>query len=144
MAGCWQRVRAFLLLSPGASVRWSSGSVHMTTDAKHVKNLAGLSEVKSTTSELPTAAESVMPRRSMESFRVSVRASPRTARATGGKLHGRHSVSARSGELVQSPGGYLHGPGSARVSRWWIRQGYHQSGDPSHCRGARLGRQPQH
>ena len=37
----------------------------MTTDAKHVENLAGLSEVKSTTSELPTVAESVMPRRSM-------------------------------------------------------------------------------
>ena len=62
---CWQPVRAFLPLSPGASVRWSSGSVHMTTDAKHVENPAGLSGVKSTTSELPTAAVSVMPRRSM-------------------------------------------------------------------------------
>ena len=35
----------------------------MMTDAKHVENLAGLSEVKSPTSELSTAAESVMSRR---------------------------------------------------------------------------------
>ena len=34
---CWQPVRALLLPSPGASVRWSSGSVHMMTDAKHVE-----------------------------------------------------------------------------------------------------------
>ena len=51
---CWQPVRAFPLLSPGASVRWSS-----------VENLAGLPEVKSLTSELSTAAESVLSRRSM-------------------------------------------------------------------------------
>ena len=62
---CWQPVRAFLFLSPGASVRWSSGSVHMMTDAKHVENLAGLSEVKSQMSELSTAAEPAMSRRSM-------------------------------------------------------------------------------
>ena len=35
----------------------------------------------------------------------------------GGKLHGRHSVSARGahagGELVQSPGGDLRGPGGS-------------------------------
>ena len=37
----------------------------MTTDAKHVENLAGLLEVKNLTSELSTAAESVMSRRSM-------------------------------------------------------------------------------
>ena len=47
---CWQQVSASQLLSPEVSVRWLSGSVHMTTDAKHVENLAGLSEVKSTTS----------------------------------------------------------------------------------------------
>ena len=62
---CWQPVRAFLLLSPGASVRCSSGSVHMMTDAKHVENLAGLPEVKSLMPELSTAAESIMSRRSM-------------------------------------------------------------------------------
>ena len=37
----------------------------MMTDAKHVENLAFLSEVKSPTSELSTAAESVMSRRSV-------------------------------------------------------------------------------
>ena len=57
---CWQPVRALLLLSPGASVRWSSGSVHMMTDAKHVENLAGLPEVKGLMPEWSTAAEPVM------------------------------------------------------------------------------------
>ena len=37
----------------------------MTTDAKHVENLAGLSEVKSPTSELSTAAGFAMSRRNM-------------------------------------------------------------------------------
>ena len=37
----------------------------MTTDAKHVENLAGLSEVNSQTSELSTAVESVVSRRSV-------------------------------------------------------------------------------
>ena len=60
----WQVVNALLLSSPGVSVRWSSGSTHLTTDPKHVENLAGLSVVKSPTSELSTAAESVMSRRS--------------------------------------------------------------------------------
>ena len=62
---CWLPVKALLLLSPGASVRWSSGSVHTKTDAKRVENLAGLSEVKSSKSDLSTAAESAMSRRSM-------------------------------------------------------------------------------
>ena len=37
----------------------------MTTDAKHVESLAALSEVKSSTSKLSTAAESAMSRRGM-------------------------------------------------------------------------------
>ena len=37
----------------------------MTTDAKRKENLAGLSGVKSSTSELSTAAESAMSRRGM-------------------------------------------------------------------------------
>ena len=69
---CWVLVKTLLLLIPGASVTWS-GSVHMMTDAKRVDNLAGLYEFKSSTSELS--------QRYGSSFRVSVRASPRTARA---------------------------------------------------------------
>ena len=37
----------------------------MMTDAKRVENLAGLSEIKSSTSKLSTAAESAMSRRGM-------------------------------------------------------------------------------
>ena len=33
----WQPVKPLLLLSPGANVTWSSGSVHMMTDAKRVE-----------------------------------------------------------------------------------------------------------
>ena len=70
----WQRVKALPLPSPGASVR--SGSTHMTTDAKHVENLAALPESRSSTpssrvidheqrdvTELSTAAEAAMFRR---------------------------------------------------------------------------------
>ena len=46
---CWLLVKALLLLIARASVTWSSGSVHMMTDAKSVNNLAGLSEIKSST-----------------------------------------------------------------------------------------------
>ena len=69
----------------------------MMTDAKRVENLVGLSEVKSSTSELSTAAEiRDVPQRYGESYRVSVRASPLTStELQGGKLHGRHSVSAQ-------------------------------------------------
>ena len=84
---CWQPVRALLLLSPGTSVRWSSGSVHMMTDAKHVENLAGLS-LKSRVRrrscrqlQNPLCLAGVW-----ESFRVSIQASPRTARATRRKI----------------------------------------------------------
>ena len=49
---CWQLVKAL-------------GRAHMTTDAKHVENLAGLSEVKSSTPKLSTAAEAAMSRRGM-------------------------------------------------------------------------------
>ena len=55
--GRWQPVKA-LELPSGVSVRWSSGNTHMTTNAKHVENLAGLSEVKSSTPKLLTAAMS--------------------------------------------------------------------------------------
>ena len=57
---CWQLVDALLLSSPGVSVRWSSGSTHMTTDAKHVENLVGLP--KSLMPDWSTAARSVMSR----------------------------------------------------------------------------------
>ena len=67
----------------------------MMTDAKHVENLAFLSEVKSPTSELSTAAESVMSRRSMGSCFVSRFEQARgLPELRGGKLHGRHSVGA--------------------------------------------------
>ena len=62
---CWQPLKALLLPTPGVSVRWSSGSTRLTTDAKRVESLAGLSEVKSSTSKLSTAAESSMSRRGM-------------------------------------------------------------------------------
>ena len=56
---------ALLLLIPGASATWSSGIVHMWTDANHVENLAGLSKVESSRPELSTAAEAAMSRRGM-------------------------------------------------------------------------------
>ena len=72
---CWQPVKALPLPSPRASVRWTSGSTHRTTDAKHVENLAGLHEDRSSTPcarvidyeqhdvmELLTAAQAVMSR----------------------------------------------------------------------------------
>ena len=62
---CWQPVKALLLPSPGPSVRWSSGSAHMTTDEKHMENLASLSEVESSRPKLSTAAEAAMSRRGM-------------------------------------------------------------------------------
>ena len=46
---CWLLVEVLLLPSPGVSVRWSSGSTHMTTDAKHMENLADLIEDTSST-----------------------------------------------------------------------------------------------
>ena len=88
----------------------------MTTDAKHVENLAGLSEVKSTTSELPTAAENFMHRRSMGV--VSCLGSRQPADCQSYKAENCtdvtvsvHKGAHASGELVQSPGGDLHGPG---------------------------------
>ena len=76
---CWQLVRALLLLSPGVRIQWLPGSAHMTTDAKCVENLAGLSEVKGLKPssrvagrgqrdvlELSTAAEAVVFRGGME------------------------------------------------------------------------------
>ena len=74
---CWLP-KAPLLLSPGASVRWSSGSTHMTTGAKP--------EVKSLTPEWSTAARSVMSPGGVGVARVSIRPSPRTARTTGPKI----------------------------------------------------------
>ena len=90
----------------------------MTTDAKHVENLAGLPEVKNLTSELSTAAESVMSRRSMGVVSPLSWSEPADCQNhKAEKLHGRHSVSAQGahagGELVQSPGGDLHGPDSS-------------------------------
>ena len=106
---CWQPVKALLLSSLGASARWSSGSTHMTTGAKHMENLAGLPEMKSLMLELSIAAESAMSRRGMGVVGLP--------ELQGGKLHGRHSVSAQGahagGELVQSPGGDLHVPGNS-------------------------------
>ena len=71
---CWQPVRALLLLSPGVSVWWWSGSAHMMTDAKHVENLQEFDGRQLQDSRCPAEV--------WESFRVSVRASPQTARST--------------------------------------------------------------
>ena len=106
---CWLLVKALLLMIPGASVTWSSGSVHMMTDAKRVDNLAGLYEFKSSTSELSQRYGS----RFVSRFERG-RGLPELQ---GGKVQGRHSVSAQGahagGGLAQSPGGHLHGPGSS-------------------------------
>ena len=88
----------------------------MTTGAKHVENLSGLPEVKSLMPEWSTAARSVMSRGGVgvvSCFGSSEPADCQSCKAE--KLHGRHSVSAQGahagGKLVQSPGGYLYGPG---------------------------------
>ena len=78
---CWQLVNALLLSSPGVSVR-SSGSTHMTSDAKHGKNLASLPEVKSLMPEWSTAARSVMSRGGVGAVSCLDSSEPRTARAT--------------------------------------------------------------
>ena len=44
---CWHLVKVFLLLNPGVSTQWLPGSVHMTTDAKCVENLAEVRGLKS-------------------------------------------------------------------------------------------------
>ena len=93
---CWLLVKTLLLLSPGASVTWSSGSVHMMTDAKRVENLAGLSEVKSSTSKLSTAAQAVMSRRGMGAVSCFGPSELRTARTTRRKsAHTTHYQCAR-------------------------------------------------
>ena len=80
---CWQPVKALLLSSRGVSVRWSSGSTHMTTDAKHVENLAGLPAITSLMPKWSASCEiRNVPRSCGSRLVFSVRASPRTARAT--------------------------------------------------------------
>ena len=103
----------------------------MTTDAKHVENLAGLPEDRSLTqssrvidcgqrdvTELSTAAQAVMSRKgtgAVSCFGPSELAHRQDYEAK--RVHRHHSASKREthagGELVQSPGGDLHGPGSS-------------------------------
>ena len=115
---CWLLVKALLLLSSGQSVTWSSGSVHMMTDAKRVENLVSLRGQEFDARMVDTCKIRDVPRRcgSRLVFRFE-RARGLTELLQGGTLHGRHTVSAQGahagGELVQSPGGYLHGPGSS-------------------------------
>ena len=70
-------IERWLVLAAGEGVSapesWGERSVvvrkrHMMTDAKHVENQACLSEVKSPTSELSTAAESVMTQENRSRF----------------------------------------------------------------------------
>ena len=81
----------------------------MMTDAKRVDNLAGLYEFKSSTSELS--------QRHGSRFVSRFERGRGLAEPQGGKVQGRHSVSAQGahagGGLAQSPGGHLHGPGSS-------------------------------
>ena len=79
---CWLPVRAFLLLSLGVSVWWSSGSVNMMTDAKHVEKMPGLPRRRVRRRSCRKLQNPLCPAEVWESFRVSIRASPQTARAT--------------------------------------------------------------
>ena len=88
----------------------------MTTDAKHVENLAGLSEVKSSTPKLSTAAEAAMSRRGKGVVSCLGSSDPANRQDYEAKKY-TDSASAREthagGELVQCPGGDLHGPRSS-------------------------------
>ena len=90
----------------------------MTTDAKHVENLAGLSEVKSSTPKgVDSCRSRDVPQRCGSRFVPRIEQARAAPGPGGEKVHRHHSASAREthagGELVQCPGGDLHGPGSS-------------------------------
>ena len=88
----------------------------MTIDAKHMQILAGLSEVKSSTPKLSTAAEAAMSRRGMSVISCLGSSELAHLQDNEAKVHIHHSASAReTHEVVSSrrDGGDLHGPGSS-------------------------------
>ena len=87
----------------------------MMTDAKHVENLAGLPEVKSLMPEWSTDARSVMSRGGVGVVLCFGSSKPADCQSYKAENCTDVSVSAQEAhagaELVQSPGGDLHGPG---------------------------------
>ena len=91
----------------------------MTTDAKHVENLAGLPEVKSLLSEWSTAAESAMSRRGvgvvscLGSSELADRQDYEAEKDITVPVRERHTRVVSSCSSCKSSGGDLHGPGSS-------------------------------